>query len=144
MRAACIGAAPAADHRGLRRLCVIRRSIHRLAVARLSWLRRLRVSGSGQAICGHGRTVGSRLTIWLGIAIRTVGNVVALRVRGMSLHRLLRCILVGIVRLRCRLIAAILELSEISLGRIIRRVIVVLSGIVVAGIVVTHVSNNIP
>ena len=76
--------------------------------------------------------------------------VIRLSVRRLSveglcrLRRLLRCIRVGIVRLRYRLIAAILELSEISLGRIIRSVIVVLAGIVVAGIVVTHGSNNIP
>lgn len=128
-------------------MCVIRRSVRRLAVdglCRLRRLGRLPVSGSVRAICGDGRTVGSRLTIWLGIAIRTVGDVVALHVRGISLRGLLRCILVGIVRLRCRLIAAILELSEISLGRIIRNVIVVLAGTVVIGIVVTHGFNNIP
>ena len=97
MRAARIGAAPAADNRG-----------------------------AAPIVCNP--------------AVRTS----AVR-RGLCrLRRLLRCIRVGIVRLRCRLIAPILELSEISLGRIIRSVIVVLVGIVVAGIVVTHGSNNIP
>ena len=87
---------------GLRRLCVIRRSVRRLAVdglCRLRRLSRLPVSGSGRAICGDGRTVSSRLTIWLTIAIRTAGDVVALRTRGISLHGLLRCVRVGIVRL---------------------------------------------
>lgn len=100
-------------------MCVIRLSVRRLSVeglCRLRRLSRLPVSGSGRAICGDGRTVGSRLTIWLTIAVRTAGDVVALRTRGISLHGLLRCVRVGIVRLRCRLIAAILELSEISLG----------------------------
>ena len=40
-----------------------------------------------------------RLTIWLTIAVRTAGDVVALRTRGISLHGLLRCVRVGIVRL---------------------------------------------